>query len=137
MKTLLIITTVLMSFAIRSQSYELMGTDTLNLTDAGGKKQGKWVKFGRYNNVVCGSTSQKVEEGLYKDNKKEGIWTDYFCSGNLRNKTTYTNGRPDGYKIIYRENGTILAEGNWKFNQWIGKHTVVCENGKVIEFMCD
>lgn len=133
MKILFVIAFFCLSIITNAQSYEILGRDTINLTDANGMKQGKWIQFGRYQNLVCSNSKQITEEGVYKNNKRTGLWIEYFCNGNFRNKITYTDGRPDGYKIIYRENGTVLAEGNWKFDHWVGKYKVICDDGKAFE----
>jgi len=70
---------------------------------------------------------------MYIDNKKNGLWIEYYCNGNLKNKIQYVNGRPDGYCIIYHENGKIQEEGQWssKLNRWVGKYRLYYENGQV------
>lgn len=115
----------------KAQTYEIVGKDTLNKIDAEGKKQGKWVLFGRHKPGTCYQAEQKVEEGKYADNRKAGIWVEFYCNGNMRNKLTFTNGRPDGYAIMFHENGKISEEGNWKNNRWVGNYKLYYENGQV------
>jgi antitoxin component YwqK of YwqJK toxin-antitoxin module len=117
----------------QSQSYELgaNGKDTLNLIDALGKKQGKWVIKGKHKPGSCFAPEQKVEEGKYSDNRKVGKWFEYYCNGNMKNQLTFQNGRPDGYAIMYNENGKIAEEGNWKSNRWTGPYKLYYENGQV------
>jgi antitoxin component YwqK of YwqJK toxin-antitoxin module len=117
----------------KSQSYELggiSGKDTINKSDALGKKQGKWVIKGKHKPGSCFSEEQKAEEGKYNDNKKIGKWLEYYCNGNLKNQLTFQNGRPDGYAIMYHENGKISEEGNWKNNRWTGPYKLYYENGQ-------
>jgi len=117
-----------------AQSYELLQNgDTINKIDTEGKKQGKWIIFGRHKPGTCYQPEQKVEEGMYIDNKKNGLWIEYYCNGNLKGKIQYVNGRPDGYCIIYHENGKIMEEGQWssKLNRWVGKYRLYYENGQV------
>ena len=116
----------------QSQSFE-MGPkgDTLNLTDAQGKKQGKWIVTGKMKPGTCYTPEQKVEEGKYSENRKTGIWIEYYCNSNMKNKLTFVNGRPDGYAIMYHENGKISEEGNWKANRWVGNYKLYHENGQV------
>lgn len=120
------------SFA-QSQSYEIddKTKDTLNLVDAQGKKQGKWIVRGRHKPGTCYQPEQKVEEGRYTDNRKTGVWIEYYCNSNMKNKLTFVNGRPDGYAIMYHENGKISEEGNWKANRWVGNYKLYYENGQV------
>lgn len=120
----------------QSQSYEinpLNNKDTINVIDFNGKKQGQWIVFGKAKPNTCyaSNPTSKVEEGKYADNKKAGIWKEYYCNSNIKNKITYTNGRPDGYAIMYHENGKISEEGLWKINKWVGDYKLYYENGQV------
>lgn len=124
---------LLISFisSAQSQTYEIVGKDTLNLIDATGKKQGKWIVRGKHKPGTCYQPEQKVEEGKYADNRKTGMWIEYYCNSNMKNKLTFVNGRPDGYAIMYHENGKISEEGNWKINKWVGSYKLYYENGQV------
>lgn len=116
-----------------AQTYEVIPNtkDTINFIDELGKKQGKWVLFGKHKPNTCYAPSQKAEEGSYKENRKTGIWMEYFCNGNAKNKITFVNGRPDGYAIVYHENGKIEEEGQWKNNRWVGAFKQYYDNGQV------
>lgn len=116
-----------------AQSYEVIPNtkDTINFIDELGKKQGKWVLFGKNKPNTCFAPTQKAEEGAYKENRKTGLWMEYFCNGNPKNKVTFVNGRPDGYAIIFHENGKIEEEGQWKNNRWVGNFKQYYENGQV------
>jgi antitoxin component YwqK of YwqJK toxin-antitoxin module len=128
--TLILLLIVTVSLA-QSQSFEMSGTDTTNLTDAQGKKQGKWIIRGKHKPGTCYSPDQKIEEGKYSENRKTGIWIEYYCNSNMKNKLTFVNGRPDGYAIMYHENGKISEEGNWKANRWVGNYKLYYDNGQV------
>lgn len=128
-KLLYILVTVCgVSFA---QSQEVIGKDTVNRIDADGKKQGKWVLLGKHKPGTCYQAESKVEEGKYDNNRKTGIWVEYYCNGNMKNKLTFVSGRPDGYAIMYHENGKISEEGNWKNQRWVGNYKLYYENGQV------
>ena len=101
-----------------AQSYEVNPNtkDTINFIDQLGKKQGKWVLFGKNKPNTCYAPTQKAEEGAYKENRKTGLWMEYFCNGNTKNKVSFVNGRPDGYAIIFHENGKVEEEGQWKID---------------------
>lgn len=105
--------------------------DTINIIDVKGMKQGRWIVFGKSKPNTCYAPTAKVEEGKYQDNRKLGIWKEYFCNGNMKSKITYTNGRPDGYAIMYHENGKIAEEGMWKINKWVGNYKLYYDNGQV------
>ena len=116
------------------QSFELdpsNGKDSINIIDFEGLKTGRWITFGRSKPNTCYQPTSKVEEGKYTSNKKNGIWKEYFCNGNTKNKITFQNGRPDGYAIMYHENGKISEEGTWKTNKWVGNYKLYYDNGNV------
>ena len=77
--------------------------DTINRTDAQGNKQGNWILFGKTMQAPGFKDDQMVEEGLYVNNKKAGVWKRYFSSGNLSKTVTYDSGLPNGYAIFYNE----------------------------------
>lgn len=130
-KLLYILITVCGASLAQSQSSEAFGNDTINRIDADGKKQGKWILMGKHKPGTCYQLEQKIEEGKYQDNRKLGIWVEYFCNGNMKNKLTFVNGRPDGYAIMYHENGKISEEGNWKNQRWVGNYKLYYDNGQV------
>jgi hypothetical protein len=111
--------------------------DTTNLTDANGKKQGYWTILGKKKPGSCYQAFQKVEEGRYEENKKTGVWIEYYCNGNIKNKLTFKGGRPEGEAVIYYENGKIKEEGTWQNNRWTGKYKSYDENGNVQELHFD
>ncbi|HEX7413962.1 MAG TPA: hypothetical protein VF411_07935 [Bacteroidia bacterium] len=116
------------------QSFELdpsNGKDSINIIDFQGLKQGRWITFGKSKPNSCYQLTAKVEEGKFNDNRKNGIWKEYFCNGNAKNKITFQNGRPDGYAIMYHENGKISEEGTWKVNKWVGNYKLYYDNGNV------
>lgn len=116
------------------QSYELdpsNGKDSINIIDFKGLKQGRWIIFGKSKPNSCYQPTSKVQEGKYIDNRKNGIWKEYYCNGNTKNKITFQNGRPDGYAIMYHENGKIAEEGTWKINKWTGNYKLYYDNGNV------
>jgi antitoxin component YwqK of YwqJK toxin-antitoxin module len=114
-----------------AQSFYMNGKDTMNLIDANGKKQGKWIILGEMAHIDGYDAKAKVEEGKYLNSLKVGIWKHYFPNGNIQNKLTYENNRPNGYAIMYHENGKISEEGNWKNNRWVGNYKLYYDNGQV------
>lgn len=134
--------TFLMTFLIsRSQSFEINGLssnrDTINMTDVNGKKQGIWVVRGLHQLKSGFSPQQTIEEGTYKDNKKIGIWIQYYKTGKIKNKIAFVDGRPNGPSILYYENGTLKEEGTWVNNRWIGKYKSTNEAGDLTEIIFD
>lgn len=114
-----------------AQSYELVNNDTINIIDVTGKKQGKWIITNIMLKKPCYADDQKVEEGKFTDSKKIGFWKEYYCNKALKSKINYENGRPNGYAILYHENGKIKEEGLWKNNRWVGDYKLYFSNGQV------
>ncbi|MCE9538190.1 MAG: toxin-antitoxin system YwqK family antitoxin [Bacteroidetes bacterium] len=131
MKKVFLIVLIIASNLAFAQTYEMAGTDTINLTDVSGKKQGKWIVTNKMVHKPCYTDDQKVEEGIFESSKKIGIWTEYYCNNNLKSKITYENNRPNGYAIMYHENGKPKEEGLWKNNRWVGDYKLYYENGQV------
>ena len=110
-------------FNCKSQSYEIdmNGKDTVNRMDIKHQKQGNWKIRGRDKKRSCFELSQTIETGQYTNNRKTGIWIEYYCNGKTRSKLTYDNGVLDGAAIFYNEKGEVLKEGNFKANKWENK----------------
>lgn len=107
-------------------------SDTINRFGKDSLKEGYWIIFGKdrkYN--ACSKLSQKVEEGNYTLGKKNGVWKEYFCNGNLKNIITFVGGRPCGEAIMFFENGQVSEKGVYKNNRWVGKYELFFENGQV------
>jgi len=116
---------------VAAQTYEVIENDTVNVIDANGKKQGKWIITNNLLGKECYANDQKVEEGKYSNSKKSGFWKEYFCNKNIKSKIYYDNNKPNGYAIIYHENGKIKEEGMWKNNRWTGTYKLYYPNGQV------
>lgn len=119
------------SLNAQSQTSIKYNNETINLIDVAGKKQGKWIVFGKEKQGDCYKPEQKAEEGAYKENRKTDIWIMYYCNGQTKNKVTYVNGRPDGYAIMYHDNGKVQEEGTWKNNRWVGEMKQYYATGEV------
>lgn len=129
-KIVLILLFITCKIAI-AQSFELSGKDTINFTDASGKKQGKWVIKNITLHKPCYTDDQIVEEGKFVDSKKTGPWKEYYCNKNIKSVITYENNRPNGYAKMYHDNGKIKEEGMWKNNRWVGDYKLYYDNGQV------
>lgn len=99
-----------LSLQAQCKSYRLNGRgDTLNCIDQKDRKQGKW--FIRYESLR-GEPGYE-EEGLYKDDKKEGLWRLYTLMGDLIGVESYRWGNKDGISQYYTING-LSREESWK-----------------------
>ncbi len=106
------------------------GGDTNKIVD--GKKQGKWIYFGKDRPEMGYPAEGKVEEGNYKDNRKEGTWIKYHSDGKTpKLKGEYHNNRPDGsYEKIYPD-GTVKEKGTFSRGQYSGKLERYYPNGQL------
>jgi antitoxin component YwqK of YwqJK toxin-antitoxin module len=103
-----------------------------NLTDANGKKQGRWVILGKDKPGSGYGSQVKFEEGDYKDGRKTGIWTKYYDDGKTpKIKGTYVNNRPEGLYYKYYSDGTLKEKGSLKLNLNFDTLTRYHENGNI------
>jgi antitoxin component YwqK of YwqJK toxin-antitoxin module len=92
----------------------------LNQIDERGQRQGYWIINGFMSNDRTYAPDETVEEGVYRDNRREGIWKKYWPGGKLRSQITYSAGRPQGAYTLYYSNGTLEEDGNWTDNRNTG-----------------
>jgi len=85
-----------------------------NATDARGLKQGAWVVQGSMLQDPSYKPDSKVEEGLYVDNEKDGVWKRYWPNGTVRSEINYIKGRPEGPYKLYYASGKLEESGRWK-----------------------
>lgn len=112
-------------------SFENNDQDDINKKDANGK-QGKWIYYGKDRPEAGIPPEGKVEEGYYKDDRKEGIWIKYHNDGvTPKLKGEYENNRPKGNYIKYHQNGKIREIGNFEKNQYHDSLKRFHENGKL------
>jgi len=83
--------------------------DTLNCTDNGGLKQGKWV----VKTPPLRGEPGFEEEGIFKNNKKEGYWRRYSEQGDVMAIENYKYGYKNGISQYYSLQG-IIREESWR-----------------------
>lgn len=83
--------------------------DTLNGVDKLDRKQGKWVN---HVDELRGEPGYE-EEGVYKDNRKEGAWRIFSLQGDLIGLEYYKWGNKSGVCQYFGINGTLLWEESW------------------------
>lgn len=110
---LLIFFSLLISFSgygqLKTYTIGVKG-DTLNGIDAKGQKQGKWVI---HHNELRGEPGYD-EEGIYKDDRKEGPWRRYSPVGDLTALENYRWGNKDGQSQYFNNFGDLLRQESWK-----------------------
>lgn len=93
------------------KSYKLNDDgDTLNAIDQKGLKQGKWIN---HVDEVRGEPGYE-EEGVYKNDKKEGPWRLYNLNGDLIGIENYAFGGKDGIQQYFTFLGDLIREESWK-----------------------
>ena len=111
----------------------LFGQDSTstNIIDGNNLKQGHWIYYNDVKKLPDYRPNQKVEEGDYIDNRKNGNWIAYYSNDKVKHELTYQNNRPNGYAIFYHKNGNKSEEGIWKNNKWVGEYKYYYENGQI------
>lgn len=111
----------LLGLSIDSQAYSVMEQDDkINNKDGNGKKQGKWVYLGKDRPSEGFPADGKVEEGNYKDDRKEGLWIKYYNDGvTPKLKGEYKNNRPEGEYVKLSPKGSIIEKGNFIKGKYI------------------
>ena len=84
--------------------------DTINKVDKKGLKQGKFVVR---TEELRGEPGFE-EEGVYKNDAKEGIWRRYNLQGDPIGFENYLHGGKDGFQQYYSPLGELLREENWR-----------------------
>lgn len=84
--------------------------DTLNCVDNNDKKQGRWAI---HVDEVRGEPGYE-EEGIYKNNRREGLWRTYTLTGDISGVEFYKWGLKDGVCQYFGMNGTLLREESWR-----------------------
>ncbi len=93
------------------KSYKLNAEgDTLNAVDKKDMKQGKWVM---HVDPLRGEPGYE-EEGIYKNNNKEGIWRKYSLQGDIIAVEVYKLGGKDGIQQYYTYLGDLIREESWR-----------------------
>lgn len=83
-----------------------------NQRDQEGRKQGKWIYFGKDRPTEGFPPDGKVEEGSYKDDRKEGVWVKYYNDGvTPKLKGEYKNNRPEGPYVKINPKGIVIERG--------------------------
>lgn len=108
--------------------------DAINQKSEDGKKQGKWIYFGKDRPETGTPPAGKVEEGKYIDDRKEGFWIKYFTDGvTPKLKGEFTNNRPEGVYYKFYPNGKLREKGTYENSSYKDSLVRFHENG-VLEY---
>ena len=101
----------LMNGHAQYKSYQLNDKgDTINAISNSGLKEGKWVN---HIDELRGEPGYE-EEGIYKKDKKEGIWRLYNLTGDIIGVEFYKLGGKDGVQQYYTYLGDLVREESWR-----------------------
>ncbi|MEJ7589777.1 MAG: hypothetical protein WKI04_19675 [Ferruginibacter sp.] len=84
--------------------------DTINVIDSKGLKQGRWV-------ITVGEIRGEPgydEEGIYKDDKKSGVWRRYNSTGDILAMENYRSGGKDGVQEYFNFLGDLQRQEEWR-----------------------
>lgn len=110
-------------------------SDTLNQTDADGKRQGYWIIYGKDRPEAGFPEDGKIEEGNYIDDRKSGVWIKYYNDGKTAKlKGTYINNRPSGQYFKYYDTGELKEEGEFRKGKYRGQLIRYHRNGNMRTF---
>jgi antitoxin component YwqK of YwqJK toxin-antitoxin module len=84
--------------------------DTLNAVDKNNMKQGRWVA---HVDALRGEPGYE-EEGVFKNNGKEGLWRRYNLTGDLLAMENYSHGGKDGTQQYFTYLGDLERVENWR-----------------------
>lgn len=75
-----------------------------------------------------------MTEGSFKNGKKDGLWTDYFIGGKVREQAFYKEGVLNGSYRSYNDDQTTVAlSGNYVDGKRDGEWDVMSLKGQLIE----
>jgi len=109
-------------------------SDTTNRVDKNGKKQGYWVHYFNGNNKTCADSTRKKADGFYKDNKKQGKWSEYYCSGKIKGTISFVDDNYSGPFKFYNEKGTLVEEGTMQNKKFIGYYKRFDQDGLMHDY---
>lgn len=105
--------------------------ENINKVDDQGRKQGKWIVFGKDRPSKGYPSDGKIEEGKYNNDRKTGTWLMYYPNGNVRTKGKFKFGRPKGDFTKFYKDGTVKQEGNFTGRSFKGGMKQYHPNGQV------
>lgn len=73
------------------------------------------------------------EEGIVKNNRRNGIWKWYFKSGKLQQRAGFKNGVEHGIYEVWDKSGMLLAHSFWKDGKQDSLTLLYYKNGNVKE----
>lgn len=107
--------------------------DEINQKDEKGRKQGKWIFFGKDDPKKGYPMEGKIAEGTYRDDRRHGHWIMYYKDGETpKTEGEFVNNRPNGPFVRYHPNGQIKEMGTFNKNRYTDSLKRFNENGVVV-----
>jgi antitoxin component YwqK of YwqJK toxin-antitoxin module len=123
---------ILLNNAANAAFFQAGQPGDINKKDTEGRKQGRWIYFGKDRPQEGYPADGKIEEGDYKDDRKEGKWIKYHNDGETPKLVgEYVNNRPQGPYVKYFANGKVKEQGTFVRNLYQDSLKRFHENGKV------
>lgn len=114
------------------RDFDILDGDTVNKV-VNGRRVGQWyIKAGPNHNEGY-KTGSLVEEGVYVNGRKTGLWKKYYPGGSLKSKINYVNSRPTGPYTLYYKNGKVEEKGNWERTKNTGNFKRYHPNGTLAQ----
>lgn len=92
--------------------------------------RGENEKMGVYK-ILYNSHDQKVYEGEFEDDVREGRGNLYYPSGSVKYTGEWKSDRPHGMGVLFYENGNKFYEGRWEDGKALGQGVLFCESGLI------
>ncbi len=131
--TLIFLSAIFFGFNSLPAQASVHGVEKVNQYDENGLKTGYWIIKGHMVNATNYKPDQKIEEGSYVANKRQGLWKKYHTNGNLKSEINYENNRPFGPYKLYYSTGKLQEDGNWVRERNTGKFKRFHPNGAVAQ----
>ena len=95
------------------------------------KRDGIYYK--KFSDVPFSGKLTGMEQGTYKNGKKEGAWVYYYSNGQVSYKGNYKNGEREGEWDYYENNGQLWSKGNFKNSEREGAWVDYNKDGTIVK----
>lgn len=121
MKTIVLLTVIHFAFfGLATNGDDENMTSKINTTDEEGRKQGKWIYYGKDKPELGYPSDGKISEGEYLNDRKNGKWIIYYKDG-ITPKVIgeFVNNRPNGSFQNFYPNGNLKEEATFVNQRYI------------------
>ena len=91
------------------------------------------IRDGRYRLYYFDQGGALKQEGVFKADKREGVFTDYYVSGEVSARSPYVGGLRNGEDVDYYKSGKIRGKRTYKEGKREGAEKWYYESGAVEE----